>query len=297
VTADVSCKGRVHEVVCAATGVEILSTGGGDTQSVLISTVNCTDQYRVCTDQYRVCTDQYRVSNTVLISTASVLISTESVLISTQLTSGGGGGGTSSSASVPDPQTGAVASSSGWHMSGSTQTARGGGCGCRSYSCRRRSSSRTRRRFRITRPPPRDAATRRLDERPLGCGLVVPPRAGKRDRILSRRFRRVVNQSSGWSTNLVIGQRESGDSTTTNLHGIHESGDWSSTCLGRGTNHQIRASTCPTNQMIGLSNLVTGENPSKTKGRNGNPFRSLVGESRDSSRPAAPNHQIRCPDT
>ena len=58
-TADVSCKGRVHEVVCAATGVEILSTGGGDTQSVLISTENCTDQYRVCTDQYRVCTDQY----------------------------------------------------------------------------------------------------------------------------------------------------------------------------------------------------------------------------------------------
>ena len=55
-----SCKGRVHGlVVCAATGVEILSTGGGDTQSVLISTVNCTDQYRVCTDQYRVCTDQY----------------------------------------------------------------------------------------------------------------------------------------------------------------------------------------------------------------------------------------------
>jgi len=158
----------------------------------------------------------------------------------------------------------------------------------------------TRRRFRIARPPPRDAATRRLDERPLGCGLVVPPRAGKRDRILSSRssrFRRVVNQSSGWSTNLVIGQRESGDSTTNNLHGIHESGDWSPTCLGRLTNHQIRARTCPTNQMIGLTNLVTGENPSETKGRNGKPFRSLVGESCDWSRHAAPNHQIRCPDT
>ena len=73
--------------------------------------------------------------------------------------------------------------------------------------------------------------------------------------------RHLVNQSSGWSTNLVIGQRESGDSTTTYLHGIHESGDWSSTCLGRVTNHQIRASTCPTNQKIGLSNLVTGEKP------------------------------------
>ena len=97
---------------------------------------------------------------------------------------------------------------------------------------------------------PRDAATRRLDERPLG---FLSSR--------SRRFRRVVNHSSGWSTNLVIGQRESGDSTTTNLHGIHESGDWSSACLGRVTNHQIRASTCPTNQKIGLSNLVTGEKP------------------------------------
>jgi hypothetical protein len=78
--------------------------------------------------------------------------------------------------------------------------------------------------------------------------------------------------SGDWSTNLVIGQRESGDSTTNNLHRVHQSGDWSTTCLGRLTNHQMHAHPCPTNQVIGLTNQVTCENPSETNALNGKPF-------------------------